>query len=135
MTDAIKDRERQTRRAQRTVTHESCLPNGPNNAMKSSLPKKQPGQPISDGVAERVDPSQIFEFLTHTMDAIDSSATVVEAAAKMKELNVGTLAICNKGTHEGIITDRDIIEHLSLDERDPLRTRICEIMTRGALDD
>lgn len=53
----------------------------------------------------------------------------------MKELNVGILAICNKGTLEGEITDRDIIAHLSSDERDPLCTRICEIMTRGALDD
>jgi CBS domain protein len=135
MTDAIKDRERQTQRAQRTVRHESCLPNGPNNATTSDLPKKPPGQPISDGVAEQVDSSQIFEFLPHTTEAIDSDATVVEAAAKMKELNVGILAICNKGTLEGVITDRDIIEHLSSDKRDPLSTRICEIMTRGVLDD
>ena len=135
MTDAIKDREGQTGRAKQTVSHESCLPNGPNNATSSGLPKKQPGQPISDGVAERVDSSQNFECLTYTMEVIDSDATVVEAAAKMKELNVGTLAICNKGKLEGEITDRDIIAHLSSDERDPLCTRIGEIMNRGARDD
>ena len=135
MTDAIKDREGQTLRAKQTVRHESCLPDGPNNAMKPGLPKKKPGQPISDGVAERVDSSQNFECLTYTMEVIDSDATVVEAAAKMKELNVGTLVICNQGKLEGVITDRDIIAHLSSDERDPSRTRICEIMTPGALDD
>ena len=108
---------------------------GSNNSMKSRLPKNKPDQPISDGVADQVDSTQIFEFLTHTMDAIDSSATVVEAAAKMKKLNVGTLAISNKGKLEGVITDRDIIKYLSSDEHDPSRTRICEIMTRGGLDD
>jgi CBS domain-containing protein len=69
------------------------------------------------------------------MEAIDSNATVVEAAAKMKKLNVGILAISNKGKFEGVITDRDIIEYLSSDEHDPSRTRICDIMTPGALDD
>jgi signal-transduction protein with cAMP-binding, CBS, and nucleotidyltransferase domain len=108
---------------------------GTNNSMKSRLPKNKPDQPISDGVAEQVDSSQIFEFLTHTEEVIDSSATVVEAAAKMKKLNVGTLAISNKGKLEGVITDRDIIEYLSSDKHDPSRTRICEITTRGALDD
>ena len=103
--------------------------------MKSRLPKNKPDQPIDDGVAEQADSTQIFEFLPHTTEAIDSDATVVEAAAKMKKLNVGTLAISNKGKLEGVITDRDLIEYLSSDEHDPSRTRICEIMTRGGLDD
>src|SRR5258706_3899074 len=62
-------------------------------------------------------------------------AALVCSPGKIFRLNVGILAICNKGSLEGEITDRDIIAHLSSDERDPLCTRICEIMTRGALDD
>lgn len=134
MTDAIKGEGANSTCQMNGETY-SCLPMGSKNSMKSRLPKNKPGQPISDDVAEQVDPKQIFEFLTQTVEVIDASATVVEAAAKMKKLNVGTLTISNKGKLEGVITDRDIIEHLSSDEHDPSRTRICEIITPEGLDD
>jgi len=108
---------------------------GSNNSMKSRLPKNKSGQPISDGVAVQVASTQISEFLIQTVEVIDANATVVEAAAKMKELNVASLAISNKGKVEGVITDRNLIEYLSSGDRDPSHTRICEIMVPGALDD
>jgi CBS domain-containing protein len=75
---------------------------------------------------------QIRDVMTETAETIASNASAIEAAAKMKELNVGALPVCDNGKLEGLITDRDLIMRLISENRDPLRTRIGEIMVPGA---
>ena len=75
---------------------------------------------------------QIKDVMTQSAETVDSDALVIDAAAKMKELNVGSLPVCDNGKLEGLITDRDIIVRLLAEGRDPLCTRIGEIMTPGA---
>ena len=75
---------------------------------------------------------QIKDVMTQSAETVDSDALVIDAATKMKELNVGSLPVCDNGKLEGLITDRDIIVRLLAEGRDPLYTRIGEIMTPGA---
>jgi CBS domain-containing protein len=77
---------------------------------------------------EGKDSMQIRDVMTETAETIASNASAIEAAAKMKELNVGALPVCDNGNLEGLITDRDIIMRLISERRDPLHTRIGEIM-------
>ena len=75
---------------------------------------------------------QIKDVMTQSAETVDSDALVIDAATKMKELNVGSLPVCDNGKLQGLITDRDIIVRLLAEGRDPLCTRIGEIMTAGA---
>ncbi len=52
---------------------------------------------------------QIKDVMTQSAETVDSDALVIDAATKMKELNVGSLPVCDNGKLEGLITDRDII--------------------------
>lgn len=46
--------------------------------------------------------------MTQGAETVDFAALAVEAAAKMKELDVGSLPVCNGNQLEDLVTDRDI---------------------------
>ncbi len=58
------------------------------------------------------------------------SATVHDAAAKMKEHNVGSVLIVEEGWKlKGILTDRDITLTVAADSKDPRTTYVYDVMT------
>ncbi len=58
------------------------------------------------------------------------SATVHDAAAKMKEYNVGSVLIVEEGWKlKGILTDRDITLSVAADSKDPKSTFVYDVMT------
>jgi CBS domain-containing protein len=75
---------------------------------------------------------QIRDVMTQGAEIVDSHAFAVEAAAKMKDLDVGSLPVCNGDQLEGLVTDRDIAIRLVAERRDPLSTKVVDIMTPGA---
>jgi len=75
---------------------------------------------------------QIRDVMTQGVATIDPNTSAVEAAAKMRELDVGSLPVCEGGQLEGVLTDRDIVVRLVAEGRNPSSTRIGEIMTSGA---
>ncbi len=50
----------------------------------------------------------VKEIMTCNAETIDSQATLVEAAERMKQLEVGALPVWESGELAGMITDRDI---------------------------
>jgi CBS domain-containing protein len=74
---------------------------------------------------------QIREVMTERPEIIRSDAAAREAAAKMRDLDVGSLPVCNGKILEGMLTDRDIAVRLVAEGRDPSRTKVNEIMTSG----
>lgn len=53
---------------------------------------------------------KVREIMTSHVSAANTSDTIDEIARKMKELNVGTIPICDHQNHVvGIVTDRDIV--------------------------
>jgi CBS domain-containing protein len=65
-----------------------------------------------------------------TSDATCASVndTLVDAAKKMKELDVGTLPICGEDDRlAGMITDRDIVVKCLAEGGDPTSTRVADL--------
>lgn len=53
---------------------------------------------------------QVRELMTRDVEVIPPDASVQEAARKMRELNVGSLPVCDGERLKGMITDRDITD-------------------------
>jgi CBS domain-containing protein len=75
---------------------------------------------------------QIREVMTQGAEIISPNAPAIEAAAKMREFDVGSLPVCDGERLEGLLTDRDIAVRLVAAGLDPSKTRVSEIMTPGA---
>jgi CBS domain-containing protein len=74
---------------------------------------------------------QIREVMTHAPEIVHTNAAVREAAAKMRELEVGSLPVCDGERLEGLITDRDIAIRMVAEGLDPSSTKVGDIMTPG----
>ena len=75
---------------------------------------------------------QIREIMTHGAEVVFSSAVAEEAAKKMRELDVGSLPVCDGEKLEGMITDRDIAIRLVAEGLNASTTKVSDIMTPGA---
>jgi CBS domain-containing protein len=76
---------------------------------------------------------QVREIMTSNAETISSDANLMEAAQKMKMLEVGALPIWETDELVGIITDRDITVRAIAEGKDPSNTYVNEIMTREVL--
>ena len=72
----------------------------------------------------------VKEIMTHRLEYILPTATLREAAGKMRDLNIGSLPVAENGKLIGMITDRDICCRGVGDGYDPVRTEVREIMSR-----
>ena len=72
----------------------------------------------------------VKEIMKRKMESILPTATLREAARKMRDLNIGSLVVANNGKLIGMITDRDICCRGVADGYDPVRTEVREIMSR-----
>jgi CBS domain-containing protein len=75
----------------------------------------------------------VKEIMTPKMESILPSASLREAARKMRDLKVGSLAVADNGKLIGMITDRDICCRGVADGFDPVTTAVREIMSREIL--
>lgn len=75
---------------------------------------------------------KIKDVMTHRPETIDANASVTEAAAKMRELDVGSLPVCDGERLQGLLTDRDIAIRLVAAGLDASTTKVSEIMTPDA---
>jgi CBS domain-containing protein len=74
---------------------------------------------------------QIREVMTQGAEVVHSGAAAREAATKMKELDIGSLPVCDGDRLEGVITDRDITTRLVAEGLDASTTKVSDIMTPG----
>jgi CBS domain-containing protein len=74
---------------------------------------------------------QIREVMTQGAEVVPSNAPAVKAAEKMRELDVGSLPVCDGDRLEGVVTDRDIAIRLVAEGFDPSATKVSDIMTPG----
>ncbi len=72
---------------------------------------------------------QVKEIMTCNIETISSDANLVEAAQKMKSLEVGALPVWENDKLIGMITDRDITIRGVADGKNPSSTSVKEIMT------
>jgi CBS domain-containing protein len=72
---------------------------------------------------------QIKEIMTREVTVVPPDATVWDAAEKMKQLDVGSLPVCDGERLLGMITDRDITVRATAEARDPATTCVRDVMT------
>jgi CBS domain-containing protein len=72
---------------------------------------------------------QIREIMTRHVDVVPPNASIRDAAAKMKELDVGAIPVCDGQKLQGMLTDRDIAIRAVAEDRDPSQTAVSEVMS------
>jgi len=71
----------------------------------------------------------VKDIMTRRMETILPTATMYEAAKRMRTLNIGSLPVAENGKLIGIITDRDVCCRGVADGYDPMRAEVREIMS------
>ena len=64
-----------------------------------------------------------------TVHSVEATNTVLEAARLMNERRVGALVVVRGDKVIGIFTERDILNRIVAQQRDPATTRVEEVMT------
>ncbi|MHC4159018.1 MAG: CBS domain-containing protein [Planctomycetota bacterium] len=72
---------------------------------------------------------RVRDIMTLNAEMMSPDCNLVEAAEKMKSLEVGALPVCEGDSFVGMVTDRDIIVRAIAEGKNPLRTSVGEIMT------
>ncbi|MEI1422080.1 CBS domain-containing protein [Bacillus cabrialesii] len=52
---------------------------------------------------------KIRDIMTKNVECCEPTASITELAKKMRDSNVGSIPICENGTLQGIVSDRDIV--------------------------
>jgi len=78
----------------------------------------------------RTKTGKVRDVMIPSVVTIEVSATLVDAARRMKEANVGVLPIVDGGILRGIVTDRDLVVRAMAEGVDPARTPVGDCATR-----
>lgn len=73
---------------------------------------------------------KISEIMTNTISSVNPNSTIKEAASIMKELNVGSVPVCEGKRPIGIITDRDIVIRNVANAGD-VNTPVSQVMSQN----
>ena len=73
-------------------------------------------------------PKTAREIMTADPECIGENETVLDAARKLADLNVGSMPICGEDNRlKGMLTDRDIVVKVLAQGKDPASTRAGEL--------
>jgi len=75
--------------------------------------------------------ARIGDVMTRKPRVIQPDATVADAAAIMRQMDVGALPVCDGSRLIGMVTDRDITIRSTADGRDPHLTTVRDVMSSG----
>lgn len=76
---------------------------------------------------------KVHEIMTAHARCVGPDNTLVEAAGLMRELDVGSLPVCEDDRVVGIVTDRDLAVRGIADGKDPMKTEVRDVMTPGVV--
>ena len=71
----------------------------------------------------------IREIMTEAPEVVAPDDTIADAARRMRDLDVGSLPVCDGEKLVGMVTDRDIAVRAVADGRDAEDTCVCDVMT------
>ena len=76
---------------------------------------------------------KVKDFMTRQVVTVDPAESVEVAARMLSHYNIGSLPVCGEdGNLQGMLTDRDIVVRCLSACLNPAKTKVGEIMTRGA---
>ena len=73
----------------------------------------------------------MLEHKGSDIHAVEVTATVLDAVKKMSHAHVGAILVMDDVHLAGIFSERDLMTRVVLAGKDPERTRVREVMTRG----
>lgn len=71
----------------------------------------------------------VRDVMTRGVETVAPDATIAEVARRMRDLDVGSLPVCDGSKLLGIVTDRDISVRATAAEKDPNTTRVRDVMS------
>jgi len=71
----------------------------------------------------------VEEVMTKNIVKIDCNKSIFDACKEFSKNKVGSLVVLDKNITVGIVTQKDTIEKVILQNRDPKNTKVREIMT------
>ena len=74
--------------------------------------------------------AKVADVMAREVETVGPSATVQEAAERMKAANVGSIPICQDSRLVGTLTDRDITVRVTAEGRDPQTTPVRDVMSQ-----
>lgn len=76
---------------------------------------------------------KIRDIMTPDVECVWPDDSLQEAAIKMKDLDVGTLPVCDRDRIAGILTDRDVTVRAVAEGRNPRSTPVRDVMTKDII--
>jgi CBS domain-containing protein len=74
---------------------------------------------------------QIRDLMTSNPTTCEPSASVLEAAKRMAQEDVGSIPVVEGDRLAGLLTDRDIVVRVVAEGRDPMSTTIGDVASTG----
>jgi CBS domain-containing protein len=76
---------------------------------------------------------KIRDVMTHNVECIEPMASARDAAAKMKTTDIGAFPVCEGDRVLGMITDRDLAIRILAEGKDPVQTKVRDVMSQPAV--
>jgi CBS domain-containing protein len=73
---------------------------------------------------------RVEEVMVRDVETIDASATLTQAAQRMRDANVGVLPVVENGRVRAVVTDRDVVVRGVARGIDPSQLRVLDVATR-----
>jgi CBS domain-containing protein len=87
-------------------------------------------QGITGGVLSEDRVLLVRDVMSREVVTIDPDAPVIEAARLMKKNDIGSVVVVTpRGEVIGIVTEKDLVTRVVAENRNPLETRVREVMT------
>jgi CBS domain-containing protein len=71
----------------------------------------------------------VVEIMTPKPVTISGAATAAEAARVMRDKDIGSLVVVDRGSPTGIVTERDLVKKVAAADVQPSRVTVKDIMT------
>ena len=72
----------------------------------------------------------VSEIMSKDVVTVENNKSVFDACNIYRDCGVGSLVVMKEGIVVGILTERDIIERVIVDQKDPKETKVEEIMSK-----
>jgi CBS domain-containing protein len=69
--------------------------------------------------------------MTESPKTATSEMTAADAAALMKQFDMGVVPVVDKGTLQGLVTDRDLVLRVVANRRDPDEVKLGDVLTKS----
>jgi len=73
--------------------------------------------------------TMVRELMTRGVETVAPDATVADVARKMRDLDVGSLPVCDGQRLVGMVTDRDLSVRAAAEGKDPKSTPVRDVMS------